>query len=79
MLAAAVLALLALSACWCGRPRHHRVDLTAGDSTAYLRKQLVNIVIGLVLLVGVTVTDHRWVRIVAPMVYLASVSGWCWS
>ncbi len=44
-----------------------RADLTGGDSTAYLRKQLVNIAIGLVLLAMVTATDHRWVRIVAPL------------
>ncbi|WP_110181815.1 rod shape-determining protein RodA [Nocardioides solisilvae] len=49
--------------------------LTGGDSTAYLRKQLVNVAIGVVLLVLVTATDHRWVRILAPLVYLASVVG----
>ena len=70
-----VLALVALSALLVWSATSHRVDLTDGDSTAYLRKQLVNIVIGLVLLVGVTVADHRWVRIVAPFVYLLSVSG----
>ena len=48
----AVLALLALSALLVWSATSHRVDLTGGDSTAYLRKQLVNIVIGLVLLVG---------------------------
>ena len=71
----AVLALVALSALLVWSATSHRVDLTDGDSTAYLRKQLVNIVIGLVLLFGVTVADHRWVRIVAPFVYLLSVSG----
>jgi hypothetical protein len=71
----AVLALVALSALLVWSATSHRVDLTDGDSTAYLRKQLVNIVIGLVLMLGVTVADHRWVRIVAPFVYLVSVSG----
>ena len=75
LLRLAVLALVALSALLVWSATSHRVDLTDGDSTAYLRKQLVNIVIGLVLLVGVTVADHRWVRIVAPIVYLLSVSG----
>ncbi|MGB0102508.1 MAG: rod shape-determining protein RodA [Nocardioides sp.] len=53
----------------------HREDLTGGDPTAYLKKQLINIVIGLVLMVVVMATDHRWVRILAPLVYLASIAG----
>ncbi len=53
----------------------HREALTLGDPTAYLQKQLVNVAIGLVLMVMVLATDHRWVRIVAPLVYLASVVG----
>ncbi len=53
----------------------HRADLTGGDPTAYLKKQLVNVAIGLVLMVIVLATDHRWVRIVAPFVYLGSVIG----
>jgi len=52
-----------------------RPDLTAGDPNAYLKKQLVNIAIGVVLGVMVAATDHRWVRILAPLVYLASIVG----
>ena len=52
-----------------------RDDLTGGDPAAYLWKQGVNIVLGIVLLGAVLLTDHRWVRIVAPLVYLASVVG----
>lgn len=52
-----------------------REDLTGGDPTAYLKKQLVNVAIGLVLMVMVMATDHRWVRILAPVAYLASVAG----
>ncbi|CAM3548994.1 rod shape-determining protein RodA [Nocardioides zeicaulis] len=52
-----------------------RADLTGGDADAYLRKQLVNVAIGLVLMVAVLATDHRWVRILAPVAYLASVGG----
>src|SRR6476661_4306406 len=52
-----------------------RADLTGGDADAYLRKQLVNVAIGLVLMVAVLATDHRWVRILAPVAYLASVAG----
>ena len=49
--------------------------LTQGDPASYLKKQLVNIAIGIVLGVLVTATDHRWVRILAPLVYVASVAG----
>ncbi len=49
--------------------------LTRGQSTAYLHRHLVNILIGLVLAAAVMATDHRWVRIVTPLVYVGSVIG----
>jgi rod shape determining protein RodA len=49
--------------------------LTQGQPTAYLHRHLVNILIGLVLAAAVMATDHRWVRIVTPLVYVASVIG----
>ena len=52
-----------------------RDDLTDGDPNSYLKKQLVNIAIGIVLGVMITATDYRWVRILAPLVYLSSVIG----
>jgi rod shape determining protein RodA len=52
-----------------------RTDLTSADPTAYLKRQLVNIAIGVVLGVMVAATDHRWVRILAPLVYVASIAG----
>jgi rod shape determining protein RodA len=52
-----------------------RDALTGGDPTAYLRRHVVNVAIGAVLMVVVLVTDHRWVRILAPVVYLGSVGG----
>lgn len=75
ILMVAVLALLTLGTLLVWSATSHRADLTGGDTTAYLRKQLVNVVIGLVLMVVVLATDHRWVRIVAPLVYLGSVAG----
>jgi rod shape determining protein RodA len=75
VLLGAVLLLVALSALLVWSATAHRVELTDGDSTAYLRKQLVNIAIGLVLLLGVVAVDHRTVRIAAPLVYLLSVAG----
>ena len=71
----AVLALVTLGTLLVWSATSHREDLTGGDSTAYLRKQLVNVVIGLVLMVVVLATDHRWVRIIAPLVYLGSIAG----
>lgn len=53
----------------------NRDDLTAGDSRAFLVKQVVNVVIGIGLLALVTATDHRWVRILAPVGYLLALVG----
>ncbi|WP_121252023.1 rod shape-determining protein RodA [Nocardioides ferulae] len=53
----------------------NRDALTGGDPRAYLEKHVVNVAIGVVLMVLVMATDHRWVRIVAPLVYLASLVG----
>jgi rod shape determining protein RodA len=75
LLLAAGLGLSAMGSLLVWSATSTRDDLTGGDPTAYLWKQVVNISIGLVLLVAVLVTDHRWVRIVAPLVYLASLVG----
>lgn len=75
VLTLAVLGLLVLGTLLVWSATSHRDDLTGGDPTSYLRKQLVNVGIGLVLMVVVMATDHRWVRIVAPLVYLASIGG----
>jgi rod shape determining protein RodA len=71
----AVLGLLTLGTLLVWSATAHRDDLTGGDPTAYLQEALVNVAIGLVLLVMVLATDHRWVRILAPLVYLASMVG----
>lgn len=71
----AALALVVLGTLLVWSATSTRADLTGGDPNAYLRKQLVNVAIGLVLMVMVMATDHRWVRILAPVVYLASVIG----
>jgi rod shape determining protein RodA len=75
VLTLAVLGLLVLGTLMVWSATMHRENLTAGDPESYLKKQLVNIAIGLVLGVMVTATDHRWVRILAPLVYVASVIG----
>ena len=71
----AVAGLLVLGSLLVWSATAHRDSLTGGDPTAYLKKQVVNVLIGLVLMAVVTATDHRWVRIMAPLVYLASIGG----
>jgi rod shape determining protein RodA len=58
----AVIGLLVVGTLLVWSATSQRDDLTGGDPTAYLRKQLVNVCIGLVLMVVVMATDHRWVR-----------------
>jgi rod shape determining protein RodA len=53
----------------------HNNTLTHGNSTAYAEKQLINIMIGVTLGWVVALTDHRWLRLWAPVLYLASVAG----
>ena len=71
----AVAALLTFGSLLVWSATSTRDDLTGGDPTAYLQKQLVNVAIGVVLMVMVLATDHRWVRILAPLVYVASIGG----
>lgn len=52
-----------------------RNDLTGGDTRAFLVKQVINLGIGLGLMAMVVMTDHRWVRILAPIGYLVAVGG----
>ncbi len=75
VLLGAVLGLLVLGTLLVWSATSSREALTGGDGGAYLRKQLVNVALGLGLLAAVFLTDHRWVRIAAPVVYLASIAG----
>jgi rod shape determining protein RodA len=75
LLVLAVLALVTIGSLLVWSATSHREDHTHGDTSAYLKKQVFNIAIGLVLLAVVTATDHRWVRILAPVVYVASIAG----
>jgi rod shape determining protein RodA len=75
LLMLAVAGLLALGALLVWSATSSREDLTGGDPESYLKKQLVNMAIGLVLAVMVAATDYRWVRILAPLVYVGSVLG----
>lgn len=53
----------------------NNVGLNGGHPNSYFERQLVNIAIGVVLFVVVLATDYRWLRILAPVVYLASICG----
>jgi rod shape determining protein RodA len=75
LLMLAVVGLLVLGTMLVWSATINREDLTGGETSAYLKKQLVNIAIGVVLGVMIMATDHRWVRILAPLVYVASVVG----
>jgi rod shape determining protein RodA len=73
LLAAAALVALGTLLVWSATA--DKPALTGGDSTAFLRRHLVNVAIGTVLGVLVAATDHRWVRILAPVVYVGSLVG----
>ncbi|MBC7276900.1 rod shape-determining protein RodA [Nocardioides sp.] len=75
VLLGAVLVLVSLSTLLVWSATIHRDALTGGDTTAYLRKQMINVAAGLVLMVGVVATNHRWVRLLTPVVYLGAVVG----
>jgi rod shape determining protein RodA len=75
LLLGAVVLLATISCLLVWSATSHRDALTGGDGGLFLRKQLVNVVIGLVLMAVVWATDHRWIRIVTPLVYLGSLGG----
>ncbi len=68
-------ALLVLGALLVWSSTRNNVALTGGDSTAFVTKHLTNIVIGIGLAIIVASTDHRWVRIWTPLVYIGAVLG----
>ncbi|NYD58190.1 rod shape determining protein RodA [Nocardioides marinisabuli] len=75
VLLGAVLALVVVGTLLVWSATSTRDDLTGGNPRAYLEKQLFNISVGLLLMAAVVVADHRWVRVAAPVVYLASLVG----
>lgn len=53
----------------------NNVELNGGHPNSYFERQLVNIAIGIVLFVVVLATDYRWLRILAPVIYVGSIGG----
>ena len=47
----------------------------SADPRSYLVKQLINVALGLILMVVVSLLDYRQIRLLAPFVYVASVLG----
>ena len=47
----------------------------SADPRSYLIKQLINVALGLILLVAVSLLDYRQIRLLAPFVYAAAVLG----
>jgi rod shape determining protein RodA len=47
----------------------------SADPRGYLIKQLINVALGLVLMVAVSLLDYRQIRMLAPIVYVAATLG----
>jgi rod shape determining protein RodA len=75
VLLAAVGALLAIGVVLVWSATSARDVLTGGDPRAFLSRQLVNVALGLALMAVVAAIDHRWLRRLAPVVYLGSIGG----
>jgi len=75
VLVAATAALLAAGSLLVWSATEGNVALSGGDGTAYLARHLTNIAIGVLLAWVVAATDHRWLRIWTPVVYLGAIAG----
>src|SRR3954452_13886984 len=52
-----------------------RTGLTGGDPQFFLKRHLLNLVIGLLLMAGTSVLSYAWVRAFAPVFYVLSFLG----
>ncbi|MEU4197342.1 rod shape-determining protein RodA [Kribbella sp. NPDC026611] len=75
LLVLGVVALSFMGAMLVWSATHNRTSLTEGNQYAFLVRHAVNFAIGLVLAILAAVTDHRRVRILAPVLYAASIVG----
>ncbi|WP_370246494.1 rod shape-determining protein RodA [Nocardioides sp.] len=71
----AVLALATVGCLLVWSATSARAELLGGDPDAFLRRQLLNLGLGLGMLVAVARCDHRWVRLATPLLYLAALAG----
>ncbi|MFI9723224.1 rod shape-determining protein RodA [Streptomyces sp. NPDC052396] len=51
----------------------HRQDITGGDPNGYLKRHMLNLLIGLVICAAVSIVDYRRLRGYAPFFYGASI------
>jgi rod shape determining protein RodA len=70
-----VLALSSIGALLIWSATYQRTSLTEGHQHAFLLRHALNFAIGSVLAVGAALTDHRRVRILAPLLYGLSLIG----
>ncbi len=75
MLVAAVLALALMGTLLVWSATRSGLAQAGANSATYLEKQLLNVVIGLVLMVGVSLIDYRLLRVYAPVVYGVACIG----
>ncbi|TWD82779.1 rod shape determining protein RodA [Kribbella amoyensis] len=75
VLVVGVLALSSIGALLIWSATYQRTSLTGGNQYTYLLRHALNFAIGSVLAVGAALTDHRRVRILAPLLYGLSLIG----
>lgn len=75
VLVLAVVALAAIGTLLVWSATRFNDRLTSGDPDAFLKRHLLNLVIGLVLAALTTLFDYRTLRAYAPFVYILSIVG----
>ena len=75
VLLVAVLGLSLLGTLLVWSATEHGLSQAGGDPQTYLKKQLLNVVIGLILMVAVSSLDYRLLRIYAPVAYAVTCLG----
>jgi rod shape determining protein RodA len=71
----AVLCMCGIGAVLVWSATYSNDQLTGGDPTAFLKRHLVNVAIGLGLGTCAALFDYRMLRAYAPVIYIASVAG----
>ena len=75
VLLVAVLGLSLLGTLLVWSATEHGLSQAGGDPQTYLKKQLLNVVIGLILMAAVSSLDYRLLRIYAPVAYAVTCLG----
>lgn len=75
LLAAAVFALAGIGLLLVWSATRPRLEAAGDDPQSFLKKQLLNIVIGVALGLACSLFDYRMLRVYAPFIYLLSILG----